>query len=80
MTLICSCGRPGGSDIAIQVVANGSEFEDFLTFRDQLRNNITLVRQYNDLKQACRGLKHTEYREKKYLFIERVLTKSKSKK
>ncbi|CAH0536642.1 GrpB family protein [Vibrio marisflavi] len=74
---LCMLEKVGESGIAIQIVANGSEYEDFLTFRDQLRKHITLVRQYNNLKRACRGLKHTEYRKKKSLFIERVLKRAK---
>ena len=60
-------------DVAIQVVANGSEFEFFLLFRDKLLSNTILVQQYNDLKISCKGLPQDEYRLKKSAFIEYVL-------
>lgn len=60
-------------DVAIQVVANGSEFECFLTFRDALRSDATLVQQYNELKLSCEGWSQKDYRQKKSIFIERVL-------
>lgn len=60
-------------DVAIQVVANGSEFECFLRFRDVLCSNTMLVQQYNELKISCKGLSQYAYRKKKSAFIERVL-------
>ena len=63
-------------DVAFQVVANGSEFEDFLIFRDRLRANSELLKQYNELKRSCEGLSHEDYRSRKSVFVEQVLSKS----
>jgi GrpB-like predicted nucleotidyltransferase (UPF0157 family) len=60
-------------NLAIQVVANNSEFEFFLKFRDKLRNSSSLVQQYNQLKMDCTGLPEAEYRERKSKFVEYVL-------
>lgn len=62
-----------GEDVALQVVANGSEFDFFLRFRDKLRESPELVQQYNELKVSCSGCSHDEYRQKKSAFIESVL-------
>lgn len=61
-------------DIALQVVALGSEFECFLAFRNALNQSPKLVAQYNALKMSCEGLTHEAYREKKSAFIEQVLS------
>ncbi|MDF2415764.1 GrpB family protein [Aeromonas sp. 1HA1] len=61
-------------DVAFQLVANGSEFEFFLIFRDKLRANPSLVQQYNELKMSCEGLSQDDYRRKKSDFINHVLT------
>lgn len=61
-------------DIALQVVVKGSEFEFFLSFRDQLRTHPKLVQEYNELKWGCTGLSQDEYRSRKSAFIERVLS------
>ena len=60
-------------DAAIQLVANGSEYEFFLKFRDKLAESPNLVEQYNKLKAECTGMKGDEYREVKSRFIEEVL-------
>jgi len=60
-------------DVALQLVANGSEHESFLEFRDKLRSNPDLVSRYNQLKFDCKGLAHDNYREVKSAFIETVL-------
>ena len=60
-------------DVAIQIVANGSEFECFIDFRDKMRSSSELVLKYNRLKQNCRGMCHGQYREVKSSFIETVL-------
>lgn len=62
-----------GKDVAIQLVARGTEFEDFLQFRDKLNGDPNLVREYNQLKRDSVGLDPARYREKKSAFIERVL-------
>lgn len=70
---LCMLESTSGDDVALQVVANGSEFECFLTFRDKLRAAPVLVEQYNTLKISCEGWSQEEYREKKATFIEYVL-------
>jgi GrpB-like predicted nucleotidyltransferase (UPF0157 family) len=62
-----------GEDVAIQVVAIGSKFENFLKFRNHLRANPKLVQQYNELKMSCIGLPQDKYRAKKSDHIEQVL-------
>ena len=59
-------------DVAIQLVVNGSQFEDFVRFRNILNQNPQLVIDYNILKQECGG-GPSSYRAKQSLFIERVL-------
>ncbi|MCY4129247.1 MAG: GrpB family protein [Gammaproteobacteria bacterium] len=59
--------------VALQVVANGSEFEMFLTFRDALRANDNLLKEYNQMKHLCEGMSETRYRNRKSAFIEKVL-------
>ena len=61
-------------DVAIQIVARGSEFEFFITFRDILNSSIELVQSYNQLKLDSVNLTPEEYRAKKSIFIERVLS------
>ncbi|MEZ9338368.1 GrpB family protein [Vibrio splendidus] len=70
---LCMLESTSGDDVALQVVANGSEFECFLMFRDKLRANPALVQQYNTLKMSCEGWPQEEYRENKSDFIEHVL-------
>ena len=70
---LCMLESTSSDDVALQVVANGSEFECFLRFRDKLRANPALVQQYNTLKISCEGWPQDEYREKKAHFIEHVL-------
>ncbi|WP_028115617.1 GrpB family protein [Ferrimonas senticii] len=59
--------------VALQLVANGSEFEFFLLFRDRLRANPQWLAQYNRLKQQCQQLSASEYRQRKSAFIQMVL-------
>ncbi|MHC6804179.1 GrpB family protein [Vibrio antiquarius] len=70
---LCMLENSSGEDVAFQVVANGSEFELFVGFRDKLRISPELVQRYNELKMSCKGRSHEEYRRKKSAFIERVL-------
>ncbi|WP_434568151.1 GrpB family protein [Vibrio chagasii] len=70
---LCMLESISSEDVALQVVANGSEFGCFLTFRDKLRAAPALVKQYNALKMSCEGWPQGEYREKKATFIEYVL-------
>lgn len=60
-------------DVALQLVAKGSEFEFFLHFRDALRASPGLVEQYNQLKQRFAGDGEERYREEKSRFITQVL-------
>lgn len=60
-------------DVAIQLVSNGSEFEDFLRFRDLLKNNNELLKEYNEVKLMAQSLDENEYRQKKNVFIEKIL-------
>ena len=60
-------------DLALQVVANGSRFEFFVTFRDALRSNPALVAAYNQVKLRHKNSPTAEYREAKAEFIEAVL-------
>lgn len=62
-----------GLDVAIQLIEKGSEFEDFIVFRDRLNANPKLVEEYNDLKRRCAGLPPDDYRAIKSEFIVRVL-------
>lgn len=71
---LCMLESNSTDDVAIQVVANGSQFEDFLVFRDELRQNQRLVKQYNELKISCEGWSQRDYRRKKSAFIEQVLS------
>ena len=70
---LCMLENSSGEDVAFQVVANGSEFDFFVGFRDKLRKSPELVQRYNELKMSCTGWSHEEYRRKKSAFIERVL-------
>lgn len=61
-------------DVALQVVAKGSEFEFFLHFRDALRADPALVEQYNQLKTRFATSGEERYRAEKSRFITAVLT------
>ncbi|TVP09288.1 GrpB family protein [Shewanella sp. KCT] len=73
---LCMLESTSDNDVALQVVANGSEFECFLEFRDKLRANEMLVQRYNELKMSCEGLPQEEYRKMKSFFVEYVLAKT----
>lgn len=70
---LCMLESTSGDDVAFQLVANGSEFEFFLIFRDKLRTTPSLVQQYNALKMSCEGQSQDDYRRKKSDFINHVL-------
>ena len=70
---LCMLESISSDDVAVQVVANASEFECFLVFRDKLRASADLVEKYNTLKMSCEGWQQDKYREKKSAFIEYVL-------
>lgn len=60
-------------DIAVQLVANESRFESFITFRDALVRSQDLLTRYNALKLECSGMDQESYRERKAAFIEAVV-------
>lgn len=60
-------------DVALQVVAKDSQFEFFMRFRDILRANPALVKEYNQIKHDYVILGEQKYRDKKTEFIELVL-------
>lgn len=60
-------------DVAIQLIAKGSKFEDFVRFRDIMNANPALVEEYNRLKLAAEGLPEDVYRARKSDFIESLL-------
>ena len=62
-------------DVAIQVVVNGSQFEDFIKFRDMLRADNNFIALYNDIKHS--NFQNDTYREKKSKFINRLLGEDK---
>ncbi len=63
-----------GEDVAVQIVANGSEFENFIYFRDKLILSPELVCEYNNIKQSAKAKSQECYRELKSSFIKSVLT------
>jgi GrpB-like predicted nucleotidyltransferase (UPF0157 family) len=63
-------------DIALQMTAEGSEFEFFMLFRDKLRSDSKLVEQYNQLKIRYKDAEEDQYREQKSAFIQHILSKT----
>lgn len=59
--------------LALQVIARGSRYEFFVSFRDRLRGSLALRNEYNTLKEASTNLTDEDYRNRKAEFIERVL-------
>lgn len=60
-------------DFGVQV--GGDDSFDFIAFRNALRASPSLLAEYNSLKLASKDLAMKAYREKKQLFIERVLSR-----
>lgn len=60
---------------AVQLVAERSEFDFFVTFRDLLRADPLLVEAYNTIKRNASSLDEEGYRQAKSAFIKRVLDK-----
>ena len=60
-------------DVAIQIVVNGSEFEDFIKFRDFMMTRPDLVEELNVLKRSCSDFTPDEYRAKKSNWVEGIL-------
>ena len=63
-------------DVGVQLVARGSKYEFFLTFRDRINGDAAIRQRYNELKLNCSGLAPDEYRRIKADFIESVLGES----
>ena len=61
-------------DVAVQLIANNSRFEDFIRFRDVLRSKSELLKTYNDIKLSAYNLPVDKYREEKSKFINHVLS------
>lgn len=68
--LVLPDSRP---DVAVQLVANGSQFESFIDFRDALLQSPGLLSRYNALKLECTGKDSESYRDVKSVFIESAL-------
>jgi GrpB-like predicted nucleotidyltransferase (UPF0157 family) len=64
-----------GQDLALQIVASGSTFEDFLAFRDALRADPALVAAYDEVKRRHAADGEDAYRTAKARFIESVLAR-----
>lgn len=71
--LIAPAAWAQGHDLALQIVAAGSEFEDFLRFRDALRADPALVAAYDEVKRRHWAEGEDAYRTAKARFIESVL-------
>jgi GrpB-like predicted nucleotidyltransferase (UPF0157 family) len=61
------------SDVALQVVTEGSRFEFFMRFRDAMRADPLLVERYNQVKRDFVHSGTGRYRDEKTKFIEAVL-------
>jgi GrpB-like predicted nucleotidyltransferase (UPF0157 family)/RimJ/RimL family protein N-acetyltransferase len=59
--------------VGLQLVANGSDFECFLVFRDRMHADADLRSAYNQLKRQAHGMSAEKYRRVKSDFIETVL-------
>lgn len=62
-------------DVALQVVVNGSEFEDFIMFRDFMITRPDLVEELNHLKRSSKGLDPDDYRQRKSEWVENIFKK-----
>ena len=71
---LCMLELPG-EDVAVQLVAAGSQYTHFIVFRDLLISNKVLLQSYNDMKKSCIGFSVEEYRSRKGQFIECVLSR-----
>lgn len=67
------CMLEGKDDVAIQLIEAGSQFENFVHFRNKMNRRPDLVEQYNQLKLNCTGLTAEEYRARKSKFIGAIL-------
>lgn len=71
---LCMLESSDGDNIALQVVAKGSEFEDFLQFKQVMLSAPELIQKYNQMKRDAAHLDMDAYREVKSRFIERILS------
>lgn len=60
-------------DVAVQLVANNSQFEDFIQFRDFMRQRPDLVDELNILKRKSEGMSPEKYREVKSKWVENII-------
>lgn len=60
-------------DVALQLVENGSEFEDFLKLKKLLSTKPSLLEEYNELKRSSSHLNEDEYRSKKSKWVESLM-------
>ncbi|MGQ9424780.1 GrpB family protein [Gilvimarinus sp. F26214L] len=60
-------------EFGIQLACDHCQF-GFVAFRDRLNSSPDLVEEYNRVKLAAAGLSMKEYRDRKWEFIERVLS------
>ena len=63
-----------GQDVAIQLIVNGSNFENFLHFREVLQSSEEVLSQYNELKKSSIDMDQEEYRIRKNNFISSILS------
>ncbi len=70
---LCMLQSQSHKDLALQVIAEGSEFEFFIKFRDALRNDASLVEAYNKVKLQYATSPAPAYRAAKDDFIKTVL-------
>jgi|GEM_PF-88912 len=59
--------------VTIRLIATGSKYECFVSFRDCMNSNPTLLSRYNALKQDCEGVAFAVYRKRKAEFILQIL-------
>ncbi len=71
--LVASQEVAEGQDLALQIVAQDSAFEDFLRFREALRRDPALVAAYDAVKRRHWDQGEDAYRAAKARFIESVL-------
>jgi|LULL01.1.fsa_nt_gb GrpB-like predicted nucleotidyltransferase (UPF0157 family) len=61
-------------DVAIQLIVIGSQFENFILFKDALINNQKLVDTYNQIYIKYQHEADDLYRSEKSKFIKKVLS------
>jgi len=66
----------GSFPLGIQLVVRGSEYDNFRSFSDQLRQSDELRAAYNALKRSFVGAEMDDYRKAKADFIEETLART----